>query len=112
MRDDHDENFRRLIRIAKFIVPLFILIFASAIAWFEFSNQVINIQITDKNVHWSEGCSEGRCSGIATFYVKTKAETFITTQFIYSQMQVGQRYDVETEGFTFFAVHRRIDYLF
>lgn len=112
MTDEHDENFRRLIRIAKVVVPLFILIFACAIAWFEFSNQVINIQVTDKNVQWSEGCSQGRCSGIPTYFVVTKAETFITTQAIYSQMTVGQRYDVETEGFTLFAVHRRIDYLF
>ncbi len=112
MTDEHDENYRRLMRIAKVAVPLFILIFATVIAWFEFSHQVINIQVIDKNVQWSEGCSQGRCSGIPTFFVVTKAETFITTQAIYGQMAIGQDYDVETEGFRFLAVHRRIDYLF
>ncbi|WP_299497073.1 hypothetical protein [uncultured Shewanella sp.] len=112
MHDDHDENFQRLTHIAKFIVPFFILVVACVIAWFEWSNQVINIKVVDKNVQWSEGCSEGRCSGVATFYIVTKAETFITTQAIYSQMQIGLHYDVETEGFTLLAVHRRIDYLF
>ncbi|MCL1127482.1 hypothetical protein [Shewanella surugensis] len=112
MQQDQDENFQRLARIAKFMVPIFILIIGSALAWFEFSNQVLNINVVNKNVEWSEGCSQGRCSGIATFYIVTDAETFITTKAIYSQMVTGRDYDVETEGFKGFAVHRRIDYLF
>lgn len=112
MQQDQDEHFQRLIHIAKFMVPIFVLIFVSALAWFEFSNQVVNIEVVNKNVEWSEGCSQGGCSGIPTFYVVAKQETFITTQAIYSQMTIGQHYDVETEGFKGFAVHRRIDYLF
>lgn len=112
MQQDHDENFNKLTRIAKFLVPMFIVITISVLAWFEFSNEMLNINVVNKNVEWSGGCSQGHCSGKPTYYIATDAETFITTQNIYDRIEVGQNYDAETEGFTGIAVHRRIDYLF
>lgn len=112
MQQDHDENFKQLTRIAKFLVPMFILIAGLVFAWFELSNGMINIKVESKNVEWSEGCSQGRCSGIPTFYIATDAETFITTQAIYDRIEAGQDYAAEAEGFKGVAVHRRIDYLF
>jgi hypothetical protein len=111
-QQDHDENFNKLTRIAKFLVPMFIVMLISVLAWFEFSNEMLNINVANKNVEWSDGCSQGRCSGTPTFYIATDTETFITTQSIYDRIEAGQDYNVETEGFTGIAVHRRIDYLF
>lgn len=112
MQQDQDENFKRLTRIAKFLVPTFILLGIIVFSWFELSNQVINITVENKNLEWSQGCSAGNCSGVPTFYIITPEESFITTEAIYDRIEIGANYDVEIEGFTDSLVHRRIDFLF
>ncbi|BAJ04177.1 hypothetical protein [Shewanella violacea] len=112
MPQDQDENFKRLTRIAKFLVPTFILLGVIVFSWFELSNQVLNIEVVNKNLEWSPACSAANCSGVPTFYIVTPEESFITTEAIYNRIEIGAKYDVETEGFTDSPVHRRIDFLF
>lgn len=112
MPHDQDENFQQLTRIAKFFVPAFVLITVLVFSWFELSNQLLNISVTSKNIDWSQGCSQGECFGSPTFYIAVEGERFITTEAIYHRVEIGGNYDVETLGFRWVGMSRRIDFLF
>lgn len=108
MECENDLEFERLKKISLILFPVLLIIGGGLYYFYKNSVDFLEIKIIDKRAEWAEVCTEVGCNEYELFYVTSESETLSTSEDIYSRLQVGDAYVVETKGWKFKSATRTL----
>lgn len=108
MEDKNKNHFVQLIKIAKVLFPLLIVISLLVYYFYQHSVGILEIKIIDKKAEWASICTEDSCIEYQVFYIVDDNETLITSENIFSQLDIGNNYLVGTKGWSFAGGLRKL----
>ena len=102
------DHSRRLTKIFKVFFPLFILISFIFYQYYRHSIDTIEIYVISKNAEWVEYCTDTNCIETLMFTIKSKGETFTTSEELFNQLEPKNSYLVGTKGWSSFGTTRKL----
>ena len=102
---DHSQ---RLTKICKVFFPLLILISFIFYQYYRHSIDTIEIYVVSKDSEWVEHCTENSCVEFPIFTIKTKVESFTTSEELFNQLEPNNSYLVGTKGWNLFGTNRKL----
>lgn len=104
----HTVNSKLLNKIFKVFFPLLILFSLIFYQYYRYSIDTVEIYVISKNVEWVEHCTESDCFEAPVFTVKSKGESFITSEELFNQLVPKNSYLVGTKGWSTFGSNRKL----
>jgi hypothetical protein len=102
---DHSQ---RLTKIFKVFFPLLIVISIIFFQYYRYSIDTIEIYVVSKDSEWVEHCTENNCVEFPIFTIKSKAESFTTSEDLFNQLEPKNTYLIGTKGWNLFGTNRKI----
>lgn len=109
---EHEKISRRLRSIAKIFFPTLCIIGILYYQQYLASYEIIEAEISSKNITWVNACSESSCIEIPQFNIVTSDEYYTTTEEIYDYIQPKNTYLIEVEGWSLYKSKRKIASVF
>jgi len=104
----HTENSKRLSKIFKVFFPVLIIISISFFQFYRYSIDTIEVYVVSKDSEWVEHCTEHGCVEALMFTIKSKAESFTTSEALFNQLEPKNTYLVGTKGWSLFGTNRKL----
>jgi len=108
MECTQNDDFDRLVKIAKSFFPTLIVFSFSFYLFYRGSVDILEFKVLDKYSEYASHCTDVGCVEFETFHILSKNETLITTEDIYYQLEVENEYIVGTKGWSFRGSSRTI----
>ncbi|KGJ93820.1 hypothetical protein GAB14E_2375 [Colwellia psychrerythraea] len=102
------ENSKRLSKIFKIFFPSLIIISIIFFQYYRYSIDTIEIYVISKNSEWVDLCTESGCVEFIEFTIKSKAESFTTSEDLFNQLEPKNSYLVGTKGWNSFGTNRKL----
>jgi len=103
-----DDDFERLVKIAKSLLPTLIVFSFTFYLFYRDSVDTLEFEVLNKYSEYASHCTDVGCVEFEIFHIKSKNETLITTEDIYYQLEVDSTYLVGTKGWAFRGSSRKI----
>jgi len=108
MDSTQNDDFERLVKIAKSLYPTLIVFSLTFYLFYQDSIDTLEFEVLDKYSEYASHCTEMECVEFDIFHIISKNETLLTTGDIFYQLEVGNKYLVGTKGFSFRGSSRKI----
>jgi hypothetical protein len=106
---DHSQ---RLTKIFKVLLPSLILISIIFFQYYRYSIDTIEIYVVSKDSEWVEHCTESGCVEFPIFTIKSRAESFKTSEDLFNQFEPNNSYLVGTKGWNLFGTNRKLTQIY
>ena len=108
MECTQDDDFERLVKIAKSFFPTLIVFSLTFYLFYRGSVDTLEFEVLNKYSEYASHCTDVGCVEFEIFHIESKNETLITTEDIYYQLEVDSTYLVGTKGWAFRGSTRNI----
>ncbi len=108
----HTENSNRLTKIFKTSFPLLVLFCFVFYQLYRYSIDTIEIYVISKDAEWVDHCTEYGCVEILMFTIKSKDESFTTSEELFNQLEPKNSYLVGTKGWNSFGANRKLTQIY
>lgn len=102
---DHSQ---KLTKIAKIFIPSLIVVSIIFFQYYRFSIETIEIYVVSKDSEWVEHCTDNTCVEFPIFTIKSKTESFTTSEDLFNQLETNNSYLVGTKGWNLFGTNRKL----
>ena len=104
----HTENSKRLSKIFKVFIPLLVIFSIIFFQYYRYSIDTIEIYVVSKDSEWVEHCTDSGCIEFIKFTIKSKTESFTTSEDLFNQLEPKNSYLVGTKGWSSFGTNRKL----
>jgi hypothetical protein len=108
MECTQNDDFERLVKIAKTFFPTLIVFTFTFFLFYRDSVDILEFKVLNKYSDYASHCTDMGCVEFDVFHIVGKNETLITTEDIYYQLEIDNNYIVGTKGWSFRGSSRTI----
>jgi hypothetical protein len=108
MECTQDDDFERLVKIAKSLFPTLIVFSFTFYLFYRDSVDTIEFEVLNKYSEYASHFTDAGCVEFEIFHIESINETLIATEDIYYQLEVDSTYLVGTNGWAFRGSSRKI----
>jgi len=102
---DHSQLLTKIFKVYFPLLFVFSFIFYQ---YYRYSIDTIEIYVVSKDSEWVEHCTDNGCVEFLKFTIKSKAESFTTSEELFNQLEPKNTYLVGTKGWNSFGTNRKL----
>ncbi|WP_198555658.1 hypothetical protein [Colwellia sp. 75C3] len=102
------DNDQKLSKLFKIFFPSLFIISVIFYQCYRYSIDTIEIYVVSKDSEWVEHCTEHGCVEALMFTIKSKDESFTTSEGIFNQLEPKNSYLVGSKGWSSFGTNRKL----